>query len=53
MDNNDVNEPVEPEFEGGGYSWYWVCGDCHGIIKQGEEVCHHCKRRIKWDGKRV
>ena len=40
-------EPVEPELEGGGYTWWTVCGDCHGSIDVSDNFCKHCGRRIK------
>ena len=40
-------EPVEPELEGGGSSWWNVCGECHGAIDVSDNFCKHCGRRIK------
>ncbi len=38
-----------PELEGGGRLWFWVCGECHGIISTKDERCLHCGRKIDWD----
>ena len=46
-----VQEPVEPELEGGGSSWWHVCGDCHGMIDKYDNFCRHCGRRIKHEKK--
>jgi len=35
-------EPVPPEMEGGGFSWYPVCGACHGVIGDMDSYCKHC-----------
>ena len=40
-------EPVETELEGGGSTWWHVCGECHGTIGDYDSFCRHCGRRIK------
>jgi hypothetical protein len=40
-------EPVEPELEGGGSSWWHVCGECHGTIDENDLFCRHCGRPVK------
>lgn len=40
-------EPVEPELEGGGSSWWHVCGECHGMIDKNDLFCRHCGRPVK------
>lgn len=52
MDDEDdfIEEPVEPEMEGGGSSWWMVCGACHGEIDPSDRYCRHCGRGIKQDG---
>ena len=40
-------DPVEPELEGGGSTWWHVCGECHGAIDVSDNFCKHCGRRIK------
>ena len=40
-------EPVEPEMEGGGSSWWHVCGKCHGMIDKNDLFCRHCGRPVK------
>lgn len=42
-------DPAPAEVEGGGSSWWWVCGDCHGTIDRGDIYCRHCGRKIKWE----
>lgn len=46
----EQQEPVPAELEGGGSSWWHVCGECHGWIDSSDSYCRHCGRRIKWDG---
>ena len=41
-------KPVPAEVEGGGSSWWWVCGDCHGAIDNKDKYCRHCGTEIKW-----
>ena len=48
MAEEKKQEPAEPEIEGGGWNWWYVCPDCHGAIDPGEEKCRHCGREIKW-----
>ena len=43
----DMNEA---ELEGAGWYWFYVCGECRGVIKPGEEICPHCKERLIWNG---
>ena len=40
-------EPVECELEGGGTTWWYVCGDCHGEIDNRDSYCKHCGRKVK------
>ena len=42
-------KPVEAELEGGGSTWWYVCGECHGEIGRGDAYCKHCGRRQIWD----
>jgi hypothetical protein len=44
-------DPVETELEGGGSSWWYVCGECHGAIDKNDNYCKHCGRRIKHEKK--
>lgn len=44
-------EPVEAEIEGGGSTWWYVCGECHGTINASDRYCKHCGRRIKHEKK--
>jgi hypothetical protein len=40
--------PVPAELDGGGHSWWYVCGDCHGQINRKDSFCRHCGRWITW-----
>lgn len=40
-------EPVEPELEGGGSSWWHVCPECHGTVDKGDHFCRHCGQAFK------
>ena len=40
-------EPLPAELEGGGSTWWYVCGDCHGAINDSDKYCRHCGRRLK------
>ncbi len=40
--------PIPAEIEGGGSTWYTVCGECHGVIDSGELYCKHCGCEIDW-----
>lgn len=41
--------PVHTELEGGGHSWWYVCGECHTAIDNSDKYCRQCGRRIRWD----
>lgn len=41
-------EPVQAELEGGGSTWWIVCGDCRGPIDTNDHYCKHCGRKVKW-----
>ena len=43
------NKPVPAELEGGGCSWWYVCGECHGEIDWKDKICPHCKTPVKWE----
>ena len=44
MGDNTPHEliAIEPEIEGGGSSWWYVCGECHGAVDLMAEKCPHC-----------
>lgn len=45
-----LSPPTHTELEGGGHSWWYVCGECHGMIDNNDLYCRHCGRKVKWDG---
>ena len=40
--------PAEAEIEGGGSSWFYVCGECHGAISAKDSFCRHCGKPVEW-----
>ena len=45
---NLQQDPVEAEMEGGGSTWWYVCGECHTSIDTRDKFCRECGRRINW-----
>ncbi|MBQ1792887.1 MAG: hypothetical protein II008_22155 [Oscillospiraceae bacterium] len=45
---NLQQDPVEAELEGGGHTWWYVCGECHTAIDTRDKFCRECGRRINW-----
>jgi hypothetical protein len=43
----DFMTPKEMEIEGGGWSWCYVCPECHGVIDQKDSFCRHCGQAVK------
>jgi hypothetical protein len=43
--------PASAEIEGGGHTWFYVCGKCHGAINRGDKFCRHCGNAISWQEK--
>lgn len=39
---------VEPEIEGGGSTWWYVCGECRGPVSPREKECRRCRTRLDW-----
>lgn len=39
---------AEAEMEGGGHTWFFVCGECHTAIDTKDKYCRQCGREIKW-----
>lgn len=37
------------EIEGGGQTWFYVCGECHGIVSILDRKCPHCERWLIWE----
>lgn len=42
-------KPVRMEIEGGGYNWFYVCGECHVQVKVGDKECGCCHSKLLWD----
>ena len=42
--------PTPAEIEGGGHTWFYVCGGCHGTINREDRFCRHCGNAVSWDG---
>lgn len=40
--------PMEAEIEGGGYSWWYVCPECHVGIIRDQRFCQSCGQKIQW-----
>ena len=47
---NEQRIRTEAELEGGGSTWFYVCGECHGAINYQADTCRHCGAIISWDG---
>lgn len=46
----DQKEWTIPEVEGDRWSWFYVCGECHGQINWHDQQCRHCGRWVNWNG---
>ncbi len=44
----EQSKQVPAEIEGGGSSWWHVCGECRTIINSRDKFCRECGHRIKW-----
>ena len=42
---------TEPEVEGSDYTWWYVCGECHGAIGDRDAYCKHCGAKLLWNKK--
>ena len=40
--------PVPTEIEGGGSTWFYVCGECHGQVDHRDSFCRHCGQKLDW-----
>ena len=40
-------QEAEPEIEGGGSTWWYVCSECRGAIDESDRYCRHCGARMK------
>ena len=45
----ELYPPVPVEIEGDRWSWWYVCGECHGAVGKDDLDCPHCKRGLKWE----
>lgn len=43
--------PKPAELEGGGHTWFYVCGECHGAINREDRFCRHCGNAVSWKEK--
>lgn len=48
--NTEEQKSAPVEIEGGGTTWWYICGECHGSINPRDEICPHCKRVLLWEG---
>lgn len=39
---------VDVEIEGGGWTWFYVCGECHRVLRYRVEICPSCKSPLNW-----
>lgn len=39
--------PVPAEMEGGGHTWFEVCGECHTTLNSWWKVCPECGRPVE------
>lgn len=44
----DIQEAMHAELEGGGSTWWYVCGECHTVIATKSKYCRECGRRVIW-----
>ena len=42
-------DTVQPELEGGGWNWWYVCEECHGYLEWRAERCSGCGKKVVWD----
>jgi len=40
-------QEAEIETEGGGSSWWHVCGECRGPVDTQDRYCRHCGSKLK------
>ena len=41
-------ETAEAEIEGGGSTWWYVCGECRAPISPPDHFCRMCGRPLEW-----
>lgn len=46
--------PVKREIEGGGFTWFYVCEECHGQVDSRDGFCRHCGHplEVEWNRNR-
>ena len=37
---------TEAEIEGSGYTWFFVCGECHTALNPNDKYCRECGRKV-------
>lgn len=39
---------AEPEIEGGGSTWWYVCPECHTAVTPRDPECKECGQELDW-----
>lgn len=39
---------AEPEIEGGGSTWWYVCPECHTAVTPRDPECPECGQELDW-----
>lgn len=42
----EAQTPTEAELEGGGCSWWYVCGNCHTSVNENDNYCRECGKML-------
>ena len=40
---------AEVEIEGDRWSWWYVCGECHGAVDPKDKTCPGCSAELDWE----
>lgn len=40
---------AEVELEGGGWEWWYVCEECHGMVNYQQDICRNCGSILIWE----
>ena len=52
LKNDKLVFSSEIEMEGGGSTWWYVCGECHGAVDEKDKFCRYCGRQLVRDKER-